>query len=230
MHDLLVRFQANDGRLAASNLFSTDGHSLSSSNLAVGDRIADSTSNALLQAGLVDALSGPGLQIGRPLGGLTGKILHEMVIPMRYAFRNKSGKPLFVVTAVIPMSKQREIWQPVSLPDGAALGLLRDDGVLVFGSGFITHNMRYAFRPGTPQWAKEFDAWAADALLRFDVDALLDFQTRAPAAQMALPTWEHFAPALVAVGAAADQRSRTSFPIAGWWMDGAFTKRSVQFG
>jgi 4,5-DOPA dioxygenase extradiol len=113
---------------------------------------------------------------------------------------------------------------------GQALAPLRDDGVLVFGSGFITHNMRYAFRPGTPQWAKEFDAWAADALLRFDVDALLDFQTRAPAAQMALPTWEHFAPVLVAVGAAADQRSRTSFPIAGWWMDGAFTKRSVQFG
>ena len=113
---------------------------------------------------------------------------------------------------------------------GQALAPLRDEGVLVFGSGFLTHNMRYAFRPGTPQWAKEFDAWAADALLRFDVDALLDFQTRAPAAQMALPTWEHYAPVLLAVGAVADQRSRTSFPITGWWMDGAFTKRSVQFG
>ena len=113
---------------------------------------------------------------------------------------------------------------------GQALAPLRDEGVLVFGSGFLTHNMRYAFRPGTPQWAKEFDAWAADALLRFDVDALLDFQTRAPAAQMALPTWEHYAPVLLAVGAVVDQRSRTSFPITGWWMDGAFTKRSVQFG
>ncbi len=130
VHDLLVRFEANDERLAASNLFSTDGRSLSSSNLAVGDRIADITSNVVLQAGLVDALDSPGLQIGRPLGGLTGKVLHEMVIPMRYAFRNKSGKPLFVVTAVIAMSKQYEIWQPVTLPDGAALGLLRDDGVL----------------------------------------------------------------------------------------------------
>lgn len=130
VHDLLVRFQTNDERLAVSNLFSTDGRSLSSSNLAVGDRIPDTANNVALQAGLADALSGPGLQIGRPLGGLTGKILHEMVIPLRYAFRNKSGKPLFVVTAVIPMSKQREIWQPVSLPDGAGLGLLRDDGVL----------------------------------------------------------------------------------------------------
>jgi 4,5-DOPA dioxygenase extradiol len=113
---------------------------------------------------------------------------------------------------------------------GQALAPLRDEGVLIFGSGFITHNMRYAFRPGTPQWAKEFDAWAADALSRLDVDALLDFQTRAPAAEIALPTWEHYAPVLVAVGAAAGQRSQTSFPITGWWMDGAFTKRSVQFG
>ncbi len=130
VHDLLVRFQTNDERLAVANLFSTDGQSLSSSNLAVGERIADTTRNVALQAGLLDALNSPRLQIGRPLGGLTGLILHEMVIPMRYAFRNASGKPLFVVTAVIPMSKQQQIWQPVLLPDGAAIGLLRDDGVL----------------------------------------------------------------------------------------------------
>ncbi|MBF0292613.1 MAG: dioxygenase [Nitrospinae bacterium] len=113
---------------------------------------------------------------------------------------------------------------------GQALAPLRDEGSLVFGSGFLTHNMRYAFRPGVPQWAKEFDSWVADALERFDVDALLDFKARAPSAQTALPTWEHYAPVLVAAGAAADGRRRTSFPITGWWMDGAFTKRSVQFG
>jgi len=112
---------------------------------------------------------------------------------------------------------------------GQALAPLRDEGVLVFGSGFITHNMRYAFRPGIPQWAKEFDAWAAEALLRFDVDALLDFQARAPAAQMALPTWEHYAPLLVAAGAVGNQPPTTTFPITGFWLEGAFTKRSVQF-
>ncbi len=113
---------------------------------------------------------------------------------------------------------------------GTALAPLRDEGVLVFGSGFLTHNMRYAFRAGTPQWAREFDDWAASALTRFDVDALVDFQKRAPAAQTALPTWEHYAPVLVAAGAASDGRSTTTFPITGWWMDGAFTRRSVQFG
>ena len=113
---------------------------------------------------------------------------------------------------------------------GRALAPLREEGVLLFGSGFLTHNMRYAFRPGTPDWAKEFDAWAGDALARFDVDALLDFERRAPAAATALPTWEHYAPVLVAAGAVADAAPAATFPITGWWMDGAFTKRSVQFG
>ncbi len=112
---------------------------------------------------------------------------------------------------------------------GRALAPLRDEGVLIFGSGFLTHNMSYASRPGTPPWAREFDAWVADALIRFETDALVDFQIRAPAARMALPTWEHYAPLLVAVGAASDPRPAVTFPITGWWMGGAFTRRSVQF-
>lgn len=113
---------------------------------------------------------------------------------------------------------------------GRALAPLRGEGVLVFGSGFLTHNMRYAFQPGTPPWAREFDDWVAGALSRMDVEALQEFRARAPSARMALPTWEHYAPVLVAAGAAADERPPVGFPITGFWMDGAFTKRSVQFG
>jgi 4,5-DOPA dioxygenase extradiol len=113
---------------------------------------------------------------------------------------------------------------------GRALGPLRDEGVLVFGSGFLTHNMAYAFRPGIPPWARAFDAWVADALSRLDVEALVDFRNRAPAVRTALPTWEHYAPVLVAAGAVADERPRVTFPITGYWMEGAFTKRSAQFG
>jgi 4,5-DOPA dioxygenase extradiol len=113
---------------------------------------------------------------------------------------------------------------------GRALSPLRKQGVLVFGSGFLTHNMRYAFRPGIPAWATEFDQWAAEAAARFDLDALGDFQARAPAAAMALPTWEHYAPLLVAAGAASEGPHQASFPITGFWMQGAFTKRSIQFG
>jgi 4,5-DOPA dioxygenase extradiol len=113
---------------------------------------------------------------------------------------------------------------------GEALAPLRAERVLVLGSGFLTHNMAHAFRPGIPAWAREFDAWAEDALRRHDIDALLDFQARAPAARLALPTWEHYAPLLVALGAIGTERPRVSFPITGWWMDSAFTKRSVQLG
>lgn len=113
---------------------------------------------------------------------------------------------------------------------GQALAPLRAEGVLIFGSGFLTHNMQYASRAGTPQWAREFDAWAEDALARFDADALLDFHVRAPAARLALPTWEHYAPVLVAAGAAADGPHRATFPITGFWNEGAFTRRSVQLG
>ncbi len=113
---------------------------------------------------------------------------------------------------------------------GRAFAPLRNEGVLIFGSGFLTHNMRYAFRPGIPNWAREFDAWAKESLERLDFDALKNFEERAPSARIALPTWEHYAPVLVAAGAIADVRPAVAFPIAGFWMDGAFTKRSVQFG
>jgi 4,5-DOPA dioxygenase extradiol len=130
-----------------------------------------------------------------------------------------------VLQLSLPRLDPRELFEL-----GQALAPLREEGVLVFGSGFLTHNMRYAFRPGTPAWAREFDAWAEGALSRFDADALVDFRSRAPASQTALPTWEHYAPLLVAAGAEADRSRSTTFPITGWWMDGAFTKRSVQFG
>jgi 4,5-DOPA dioxygenase extradiol len=113
---------------------------------------------------------------------------------------------------------------------GRTLAPLRDEGVLIFGSGFLTHNMRYAFKKGIPAWAHEFDAWAAEALSDFDVDSLLDFQVRAPNAAQALPTWEHYAPVLVSAGAALEGAHTATFPITGFWMDGAFTRRSVQFG
>ena len=109
---------------------------------------------------------------------------------------------------------------------GQALAPLRDEGVLVIGSGFLIHNMRYAFRRGVPSWAQEFDAWAAEVLGRRDLDALLDYRVRAPGVAVALPTTEHFAPVLLAAGVAPD--GRAVFPITGWWMDGAFTKRSLQ--
>jgi 4,5-DOPA dioxygenase extradiol len=130
-----------------------------------------------------------------------------------------------VLQLSLPSLETKELFEM-----GRALAPLRKEGVLVVGSGFLTHNMRYAFRPGIPDWAREFDAWAAETLTRRDIDALCDFEHRAPAAKMALPTTEHFVPVVVAAGAASDSSEKPTFPITGWWMNGAFTRRSVEFG
>jgi 4,5-DOPA dioxygenase extradiol len=130
-----------------------------------------------------------------------------------------------VLQLSLPSLEAKELFEM-----GRALAPLRKEGVLVVGSGFLTHNMRFAFRPGIPDWAREFDAWATETLTRRDFDALSDFENRAPAAKMALPTTEHFVPVVVAAGAASDGSEKPTFPITGWWMDGAFTKRSVEFG
>lgn len=114
---------------------------------------------------------------------------------------------------------------------GRSLRPLRDEGVLIAGSGFITHNLRTLDWSGTtppPAWAKEFDQWTSEALARRDVDTLLDYQAKGPASQIALPTREHFIPLLVSLGAAAEDEA-VQFPISGFWM-GSLTRRSVQFG
>lgn len=116
---------------------------------------------------------------------------------------------------------------------GRALAPLRREGVLIVGSGFLTHNLRALDpRPGAPPatWALEFDAWAADVLARRDVDALLDYRQRAPGVQQALPTHEHFVPVIAALGATIDDASaRPSFPITGFAY-GSMTRRSLQVG
>lgn len=114
---------------------------------------------------------------------------------------------------------------------GQALAPLRDEGVLVMGSGFLTHNMASLGAPATPGWAAAFDGWVGAALVRRDVDALLDFRARAPDARIAHPREEHFAPVLSVLGSASDADEKVSFPITGFWaMAPSFTRRSVQFG
>jgi 4,5-DOPA dioxygenase extradiol len=115
---------------------------------------------------------------------------------------------------------------------GRALAPLRAEGVLIVGSGFLTHNLRrFDPRPDapTPAWAAEFDAWAAEVIGKRDVDRLLAYRTEAPGVAIALPTHEHFVPVIVAAGASVAASEAVSFPITGWEA-GSFTRRSVQFG
>jgi len=88
---------------------------------------------------------------------------------------------------------------------GEALRPLRDEGVLIIGSGSITHNLRevgrhdYAASP--PAWVSEFNDWVAAALVAGHTAELLDYRQRAPHAAHNHPTAEHLLPLFVALGA-----------------------------
>ena len=116
---------------------------------------------------------------------------------------------------------------------GRALAPLRDEGVLILGSGNLTHNLRYAMTHAfegdvsTPQWAGTFDAEATRALEQHDAKFLAHMVTT-DAGRQCHPTLDHYLPLLYAVGAA-DARDRVSFPISGFDL-GSLSMRSVLFG
>lgn len=122
---------------------------------------------------------------------------------------------------------------PASLVDvGRRLAPLRDAGTLIIGSGFTTHNLRW-FRPSAgadasaPTASAEFDHWAAEAVANRDVDALLNFADRAPAAHEAHPRTEHWAPIYVALGASEASGHASDVAVDGFWF--GLSKRSWQF-
>lgn len=91
---------------------------------------------------------------------------------------------------------------------GRKLAALRDEDILVMGSGSATHNLRALVRGGgdsEPEpWAQEFDDWLAKTVEKGDEAALADYRTQAPGAVESHPTDEHFLPLHVAFGAAGE--------------------------
>lgn len=87
---------------------------------------------------------------------------------------------------------------------GQSLSALRAQEILIIGSGSLTHNL-YEFRQGqdTPAtYVKAFAFWVRETLERGDLDALLDYRSRAPHAERAHPTEDHLLPLFFALGAA----------------------------
>jgi 4,5-DOPA dioxygenase extradiol len=113
---------------------------------------------------------------------------------------------------------------------GERLRPLRDEGVLIIGSGFLTHGLpflkEFRIEAEAPGWSTDFDAWAGDALARGDVDALASYRTQAPGMPYAHPTVEHYTPLFVTLGAATDPETPGEQVIDGFWM--GLSKRSLQ--
>lgn len=120
---------------------------------------------------------------------------HGAWVPLRYLFADAD-------VPVLQVSLPVDIDAAGALRLGEALAPLRGRGVLVIGSGSLTHNL-YEFRQHVrdPEYAQAFADWVRDAVLRRDVDALVDYRRRAPHAARAHPTEEHYLPLLVAIGA-----------------------------
>lgn len=111
---------------------------------------------------------------------------------------------------------------------GRRLQPLRDEGVLIVGSGFLTHglpwvNWRAGMDQTPPQWSADFDAWAAQALATGDLETLLN-PRKAPAYGYAHPTPDHLLPMYITLGTATDPEAPVSTRIEGYWL--GLSKRS----
>jgi 4,5-DOPA dioxygenase extradiol len=113
---------------------------------------------------------------------------------------------------------------------GKRLRPLRDEGVLIIGSGFLTHGLPFltdwSIDAAAPGWSTDFDAWAAEAMARGDVDALANYKAEAPGMPYSHPTVEHYTPLFVTLGAATDPEEPGQQLFEGFWM--GLSKRSLQ--
>jgi 4,5-DOPA dioxygenase extradiol len=138
---------------------------------------------------LGDAGFAAGLDDGRGLD-------HGAWVPLLH-LRPSADLPVFQI------SMPHDLDAAGALRLGRTLAPLRQRGVLVLGSGGMTHNL-YEFRlsgSGEAAYVGEFASWVRQAVLADATDTLADYRRQAPHAGRAHPTEEHFLPLLVAVGA-----------------------------
>lgn len=166
-------------------------------------------------------------QLLTPLGAVRSDprrgLDHGAWIPLRW-MAPKANVP--VLTVSMPTHDAKHLFKM-----GRALRPLRDEGVFLLASGNVTHNLRRLGRGDqapTPAWASGFDAWTKRVVQRGDVDALLDWQHKAPDARLNHPTVEHFVPLLFAAGARHDD-DPVGFPIEGF-ENGSISRRCLTLG
>ncbi|HUH02969.1 MAG TPA: 4,5-DOPA dioxygenase extradiol [Kofleriaceae bacterium] len=135
---------------------------------------------------------------------------------------------------VIQLSIDRRLDMRGHYELGRSLAELRDEGVLILGSGNVVHNLRDAFgnmRAGataTPGWAARFDGTANEILIQHDTPALLSLWPDSDDGRLAHPSPDHWLPLIYAC-AATDESDRVSSPIEGFdW--GSISMRSFVLG
>jgi aromatic ring-opening dioxygenase catalytic subunit (LigB family) len=147
--------------------------------------LAERAAALLHNAGLVAAVD--------PARGLD----HGVFVPLKVAFPDAA-------IPVVEMSVERSLDPALHLAAGRALAALRDDGVLILGSGMSFHNMRGYGDPRFTAPSQQFDAWLGESLSLNGAQraARLTQWETAPAARLSHPQAEHLLPLMVAAGAA----------------------------
>jgi 4,5-DOPA dioxygenase extradiol len=126
---------------------------------------------------------------------------HGVWIPISIAYPS-ARVPVVQVSLPLPAEAEDV------LAIGRALAPLRDENILIMGSGGIVHNLHRLRLSGldltAEPWAMRFDSWVREQVKNLDVDALLQYRRRAPYALEAVPTPEHLAPVFFVLGTAED--------------------------
>jgi 4,5-DOPA dioxygenase extradiol len=121
---------------------------------------------------------------------------HGAWVPLMH-LRPQADVPVFQVSLPVALDTAGAVRL------GRALAPLRKRGVVIVGSGSLTHNL-YEFRQSASDvapYAHEFAAWTRNVVTQGEVERLIDYRRLAPHAERAHPTEEHFLPLLVAMGA-----------------------------
>jgi aromatic ring-opening dioxygenase catalytic subunit (LigB family) len=131
---------------------------------------------------------------------------HGVFVPLKVAFPEAK-------IPVVSLSLAASLDPALHLAAGQALSVLRDEGVLILGSGMSFHNLRAYLRPDTVERSHTFDAWLTKAVESpaAERNALLAEWRKAPFAAYAHPREEHLIPLMVAAGAGGDAKGTRVF-------------------
>jgi aromatic ring-opening dioxygenase catalytic subunit (LigB family) len=148
-------------------------------------------------------LSGAGLESGED--GKRG-FDHGVFVPLKLAYPEAQ-------VPTVQLSLRAGLDAAEHLAIGRALAPLRDEGVLLVGSGMSYHNMRGFNSTPSREHSARFDAWLGKVTAEApsERDAALASWERAPSARECHPREEHLLPLMIAAGAAGDDRGKPVF-------------------
>ncbi len=131
---------------------------------------------------------------------------HGVFVPLKVAFPQAE-------IPVVTLSLDHSLDPGLHIAAGRALAPLRDEGVLIIGSGMSFHNLRAYLNPDTPDRARGFDAWLTSAIESpaAERNSLLCDWREAPFAAYAHPREEHLIPLMVASGAGGEAAGKRIF-------------------